>query len=78
MLQDAADAGTFLPADSYAAPLTAFGVAVASISGNGLPDIVTSTGAHNSIVNGVLTAPPGVYFHDPANPGHFLAVQDLL
>jgi FG-GAP-like repeat len=79
LLQDASHPGTFLPADLYAAPIGADGLGVADLNGDGLPDIVTSSGSgsERSLVNGVLSSPPGVYFQDPSNPGHFLAVQDL-
>jgi FG-GAP-like repeat len=77
LLQDASQPGTFLPADAYAAPLTADGLGVADINGDGLPDIVTSSGSESSLVSGVVSTPPGVYYQDPSKPGHFLPVQNL-
>ncbi len=77
LLQDASHPGTFQPADLYAAPIGADGLGVADLNGDGLPDIATSSGSSTSVVGGVLTAPPGVYYQDPNNPGHFLAVQNL-
>ena len=75
-LQNASQPGTFLPASSYAASLSANGVAVADVDGDGLPDIVSESGTGASLPIGAL-GPPGVLYQDPANPGHFLPMQDL-
>jgi len=75
-LQNASQPGTLLPASSYAAPISANGVAVADVDGDGLPDIVSESGTGASLAIGAL-GPPGVLYQDPANPGHFLSMQDL-
>lgn len=73
-LQDAAHPGTFAAVSSYPAPLSANGVAVADVDGDGLTDIVIESGVSATL--GTLT-PPGVLYQDPAKPGQFLPVQDL-
>jgi hypothetical protein len=77
LLQDASHSGTFRPADQYAVTIAADGVAVADFNGDGLPDIVTSSGSTSSVVGGVLVTPPGIYYQDANNPGHFLPVANL-
>jgi VCBS repeat protein len=74
-LQNPAPPGSFGAAVSYPVPTGADGVAVVDVDGDGLPDIVTSSGATVPSF-GALPA-PGVLYQDPSGPGHFLAVQDL-
>jgi hypothetical protein len=42
-----------------------------------LPDIITSNGVTNPVVNGVITVHPGVLLNSAATPGSFGALQDL-
>jgi FG-GAP-like repeat/FG-GAP repeat len=76
-LQDPLHPGTFASPTTYAAPNGATYVAVADIDGDGRPDIVLSDGATTSEANGVITGPPGLMLQDPAQLGHFKAIQDL-
>jgi hypothetical protein len=71
-----AAAGTFNTAVVYQAP-GAYGIALGSISGGANPDIITSNGVTNPVVNGVVTTHPGVLLNSSASPGTFGALQDL-
>jgi hypothetical protein len=75
-LQNPAQPGAFAPVASYPVPIGANGVAVTDVDGDGRPDIVTDAGTGANTAVGALP-PPGVLYQDPANPGHFLPVQDL-
>lgn len=71
-----AAAGTFNTAVVYQAP-GAYGIALGAVGTSGLPDIITSNGVTNPVVNGVLTVHPGVLLNSAVTPGTFGAVQDL-
>jgi VCBS repeat protein len=71
-----ATAGTFNAAVVYQAP-GANEIALGVTSASGLPDIITSNGVTNPVVNGVITTHPGVLLNSAATPGTFGALQDL-
>ena len=71
-----AAAGTFNAAVVYQAP-GAFGIALGAIGTSGFPDIITSDGVTNPVVNGVITVHPGVLLNSATTPGTFGALQDL-
>ena len=68
--------GTFNAAVVYQAP-GANEIALGAIGTSGLPDIITSNGVTNPVVNGVITVHPGVLLNSAATPGSFGALQDL-
>jgi hypothetical protein len=78
-LQDPAVAGNYLASTHYSAPMGASGVAIADVDEDGRQDIITDTGRSCSQNSDGLCqrTPPGVLYQDPANPGHFLALEDL-
>jgi hypothetical protein len=70
-----AAAGTFNAAVIYQAP-GANEIALGNVGGL-LPDIITSNGVTNPVVNGVITAHPGVLMNSATTPGTFGALADL-
>ncbi len=69
---------------AFAAPTTyslmggdAFQVELVDANGDGLPDIVTTSGPTQTVVNGVAVTRPGVLYQDAAHPGTFGALMDL-
>ncbi|HTP38224.1 MAG TPA: VCBS repeat-containing protein [Steroidobacteraceae bacterium] len=77
LLASATTPGTFGAASYYATPYGAYQVGIADVNGDGLPDIVTTNTSTAPLVAGVYTTQPGVLLQDAANPGSFLALQDL-
>jgi len=76
-LQDTASPGSYIASGFYAAP-AATGVAIADLDADGRMDIVIPAGPCTSSTDSCKHATPGVLYQNPANPGHFLAVQSLL
>lgn len=77
LLQSSTTAGTFGAASYYATPYATYQFGIADVNGDGLPDIVVTNTATAPLVAGVYTTQPGVLLQDAANPGSFLALQNL-
>jgi hypothetical protein len=76
LLHDPLNKGKFLAATTYPAS-GANEIAIADVDGDGFLDIVTSNGATQPTVNGVVTTEPGVLLQSATTPGTFAALANL-
>ena len=76
LLHDPQNRGKFLAATTYPAP-GANEIAIADVDGDGHLDIITSNGATQPTVNGVVTTEPGVLLQSATTPGTFAALKNL-
>ena len=76
LLQDPANAGSFLAAANFMAQ-DANSIAVADINGDGHADLVIANGPAHPVVDGVTTAHPGVLLQSATTAGSFAAPVNL-